>query len=88
MDRTEQKEKTMLGSGCGSVGRAVASDTKSLQFKNSHWQTFILNINCHLLLGCLNSRVVFTLDYNEHRYTAPWAVRSILRDNHSFSAKG
>ena len=24
-----------LGSGCGSVGRAVASDTKDLQFKSS-----------------------------------------------------
>ena len=30
---------------------------------------------------------IFTLDYNEHRYAAPWAVRSILGDNHSFSAQ-
>ena len=29
---------TMLGSGCGSVGRAVASDTFGMQFVSSHWQ--------------------------------------------------
>ena len=33
------------------------------------------------------NRVVFTLDYNEHRYAAPWAVRSNLGDDHSFSAQ-
>ena len=37
--------------------------------------------------GRLDSRVVFTLDYNEHRYAMPWAVRSILGDDHSFSAQ-
>ena len=26
------------GSGCGSVSRAVASDTRGLWFKSSHWQ--------------------------------------------------
>ena len=26
-----------LGSGCGSVGRAVASDTRGPRFKSSHW---------------------------------------------------
>ena len=31
-----------------------------------------------LFVGRLDSWVVFTLDYNEHRYAAPWAVRSIL----------
>ena len=40
-----------------------------------------------LIEGRLDSRVVFTLDYNEHRYAAPWAVRSILGDDHSFSAQ-
>ena len=30
----------MLGSGCGSVGRAVASDTRGPQFESSHWQKF------------------------------------------------
>ena len=32
------------GSGCGSVGRAVASDTRGPWFESSHWQKFILNI--------------------------------------------
>ena len=30
-----------LGRGCGSVGRAVASDTRGLPFESSHWQTLI-----------------------------------------------
>ena len=38
-------------------------------------------------MGRLDSQVVFTLDHNEHRYAAPWAVRSILGDDHSFSAQ-
>ena len=29
---------TDLGSGCGAVGRAVASDTRGPQFESSHWQ--------------------------------------------------
>ena len=28
-----------FGSGCGSIGRAVASDTRVLQFESSHRQT-------------------------------------------------
>ena len=31
----------VLGSGCGSVGRAVASDTRGLRFESSHRQNFI-----------------------------------------------
>ena len=37
------------GSGCGSVGRAVAFDTRSPQFESSHRQNFIEHlfiINC------------------------------------------
>ena len=30
--------------GCGSVGRAVASDTRCPRFESSHWHTFIWNI--------------------------------------------
>ena len=37
--------------------------------------------------GRLDSWVVFTLDYKEHQYAAPWAVRSILGDDNSFSAQ-
>ena len=38
----------LSGSGCGSVGRAVASDSRGLQFEFSHWQKIILNIYCQL----------------------------------------
>ena len=31
----------LLSSGGGSVGRAVASDTRDLGFKARHWQNFI-----------------------------------------------
>ena len=34
----------MKGSGCGSLGRVVASDTRVPQFKSRHRQKFILNI--------------------------------------------
>ena len=33
-----------LDSGCGSVGRAVASDIKNPGFESSHQQNFIINI--------------------------------------------
>ena len=33
------KENLKSGSGCGSFGRVVASDTRSSQFKTSHRQT-------------------------------------------------
>ena len=39
------------------------------------------------IAGRLDGRVVFTLDYNKHRYAMPWAERSILGDDHSFSAQ-
>ena len=38
-----------LGSGCGSVGRAVAFDIRDPRFGSSHQQTFIkhlFNVNC------------------------------------------
>ena len=38
----------LSGSGCGSVGRAVASDSRGLQFESTHRQKFILNIYCQL----------------------------------------
>ena len=34
-----------VGSGCDSVGRAVASDTRGLRFKSSHRQ-ILFTINC------------------------------------------
>ena len=39
----------MSGNGCGSVGRAVASNTWGLQFESSHWQKFICLLNICLL---------------------------------------
>ena len=36
-------------SGCGSVGRAFASDTRGPRFESSHWQKFIehlFSVNC------------------------------------------
>ena len=33
-----------LGSGCGSVGRAVASDTRDLWFESRHQQNFIYKL--------------------------------------------
>ena len=37
-----------LGSGCGSVGRAVASNSRGKLFESSHRQKFILNVYCQL----------------------------------------
>ena len=37
------KKNNELGSGCGSVGRAVASNTRSPWFESSHQQIFIQN---------------------------------------------
>ena len=52
--------------------------------------TFLRSENSKFLIpqGHLEGWVVFTLDYNEHRYAAPWAVRLILGDDHSFLAPG
>ena len=44
-----KKNKLNRGSGCGSVGRAVASDTRGLQFDSSHCQKFIYILNICLL---------------------------------------
>ena len=35
-----------LGSGCGSVGRAVASDTRDPHFKSNHQLNLIYTIKC------------------------------------------
>ena len=42
------KNRLILGSGCGSVGRAVASNSGGPWFESSHQQKFILNIYCQL----------------------------------------
>ena len=41
------KNFVFMGSGCGSVGRAVASDTRGPQFESSHRQFFcVLSVIC------------------------------------------
>ena len=46
-----QIKKQEEGSGCGSVGRAVASDTRGPRFESSHRQKFI---NIEQLLYAVN----------------------------------
>ena len=41
---TPKEKQIYLGSGCGSDGRAVASDARGPQFELSHRQTFISDI--------------------------------------------
>ena len=43
------KTEKDMGSGCGSVGRAVASNTRGPQFESSHPQKFIYILNICLL---------------------------------------
>ena len=45
----ELGKKPNLGSGCDSVGRAVASDTRGPWFEFSHQQKFIIILNICLL---------------------------------------
>ena len=40
--------KILLGSGGGSVGRLVTSNSRGPQFESSHRQKIILNIHCQL----------------------------------------
>ena len=44
----KQGIKFLQGRGGGSVGRAVASNSRGPRFESSHWQKFILNIYCQL----------------------------------------
>ena len=45
----DKQSITRTGSGCVSVGRAVASDTRGPRFESSHWQNFIYILNICLL---------------------------------------
>ena len=45
------KKENILGCGCGSVGRAVISDTRGPRFESSHRQIFI---NIEQLLYTIN----------------------------------
>ena len=53
----EETNKENFGSGCGSVGRAVASNSRGPRFKSSHQQTFILNTYCQLYFKDENKEI-------------------------------
>ena len=40
------KKNNSLGSGCGSVGRVVASNTRDPQFESSSHRQILFTINC------------------------------------------
>ena len=61
MSLDKKYQKVNLGSGCGSVGRGVASDTRGPRFESSHWQIFIYILNI-----CLVS-TVFLKDKNKEK---------------------
>ena len=44
-----KRKVTLMGSGCGSVGRAVASDTRGPRFESSYRQKKIYILNIWLL---------------------------------------
>ena len=60
------------------------NETRTNINKRGRFGPYLKNYLKTVVLGRLDSGVVFTLDYNEHRYSAPWAVRSILGDDHFF----
>ena len=61
------KELTQ-GSGCGAVGRAVASDTRGPRFESSHRQKFICILNiCFLSTVCWK-------DENKEKRGQEWPI--------------
>ena len=62
----------LLGSGCGSVGRVVASDTKGPQFESSHRQKFIYLLNICLLSS------VYWKDENKEKRGQEWPIFLML----------
>ena len=46
----------MVGSGCGSVGRAVASDTRGLRIESSRQQLFFINFEQLYTVKCVLKR--------------------------------
>ena len=50
-DRFQSKKESFMGSGCGAVGREVASDTRGPRFESSHRQKFIyIFVFCQLCI--------------------------------------
>ena len=57
-----------FGSGCGSVGRAVASDSRGLLFESSHRQKIIYILNICLL------STVYWKDENKEKRGREWPI--------------
>ena len=55
MSENVDVKNAYVGSGCGSVGRAVASDARGPRFESSHWQKFI-NIEHLYTVNCILKR--------------------------------
>ena len=52
-DKVRKRQRHREGSGCGSVGRAVASDTRGPRFESSHRQNiYIEHISISILVFC------------------------------------
>ena len=76
-----------MGSGCGSVGRAVASDTRCRWFKSSHWQKFIFILNiCLLSTEYLKTKIKKKRPGMVHFLTARPNVHSETKHNSVFSS--
>ena len=46
----------MLGSGCGSVGREVASDTRGPRFESRHQKNLFISIEHLFIINCVLER--------------------------------
>ena len=55
--------KTYLGSGCGAVGRAVASDTRDPRFESSHRQN--LNVLTAVLKSFYSAHLRFSQSFKK-----------------------
>ena len=60
--------KSTNSSGCGLVGRAVASNTRGSRFESSHWQKFIYILNIYLL------STVYWKDENKEKIGRVWPI--------------
>ena len=66
-----------LGSGCGSVGRAVASDTRGPRFESSHQRIFIKNIYLHIVNCVKKTKIKIKRPGMAHLKTKVFALASV-----------
>ena len=73
----------IIGSVCGSVGRAVTSNITGPLFKSNHWQTFILNI--FLLSTVLKRRKYRKWGRERHIFLFyDWLFVNVLHDLNAY----